>query len=336
MRPKEDGRAGKHTDAFAVANGGWVAVSVIANGAQAAGEDVTEIAPDELGAGDGLGFELVVGAVFPEEGDGPVGERNDSTVGNDAASNVVAKITNGMGTGTGGPDVDAPGLSPDGGIDLPIFGIEFESEMVPEGRLQKGKVNQIVSLANRDDLAIAIESGPWYQEMNVGMKLHLLAPGVEDGEESADRGIKALSGGEFLSQGGRRRSEKDIVELLGKGTKEAGTKFLGESECDHEIGRVDLFEQSALDPSGGGGFATTGTALMVAAMESEVMTTTTWAGITSPSHGRGSAMGDGPNGATLYPRKRRVGLQERGQKPIQHRSDGRPSPLFSNGMTGHG
>lgn len=133
MWPKEDGRAGKDADAFAVANGSGMAKPVIADRAEAAREDMTEIAPDELSAGNGLGFELVVGAVLPKKGDGAFGDRNDPAVGNHAAGNIVAKIADGMGTGTGRLNVNAPVFGPDVGIDLPIVSFELGAEVLTEG-----------------------------------------------------------------------------------------------------------------------------------------------------------------------------------------------------------
>lgn len=57
---------------------------------------MAEVAFHKLNARDGHGFELLVGAVFPKKSDRGVGERDDPTVGNDAASDVVAEIADGL------------------------------------------------------------------------------------------------------------------------------------------------------------------------------------------------------------------------------------------------
>ena len=119
MRAKEDGRAGQHADALAVTNGRRMTISIVANRAESAREDVTKIAPDEFGPGNRFGFELVVGAILPKKGDGAAGDRNDPAVRNHTAGDVVAKIANGMGAGTGRLNVNAPVFGPDGGINLP-------------------------------------------------------------------------------------------------------------------------------------------------------------------------------------------------------------------------
>jgi len=131
MRAKEDGRAGQHADALAVTNGRRMTISIVANRAESAREDVTKIAPDEFGPGNRFGFELVVGAILPKKGDGAAGDRNDPAVRNHTAGDVVAKIANGMGAGTGRLNVNAPVFGPNGGINLPIRMLGFAASCAP-------------------------------------------------------------------------------------------------------------------------------------------------------------------------------------------------------------
>ena len=98
---EEDAGAREEGDAGAIADGGRVQKTIIADGAKSAGEDVTQIAFDELGARNGHGLVTVVGAVFPEKGDGIVGAGDHALIADDAAGDISAKISDGMSPGSG-------------------------------------------------------------------------------------------------------------------------------------------------------------------------------------------------------------------------------------------
>lgn len=73
-RADEQGPAGVEGDALALGLGGGVVESMVAHGAQAARQDVAQVAFDELRAFDRLDARgIAVGAVFPTEADVGVG-----------------------------------------------------------------------------------------------------------------------------------------------------------------------------------------------------------------------------------------------------------------------
>ena len=98
--------------------------------------------------------------------------------------------------------MDAPGLGPDTGINLPAFVFEETTEVLPEGGLQKGEVNEIVGPPDRDDFAFVVDAGARNKEMQMRVELQLLAPSVENGGKPADKRLEPLGGGEFFGRGG--------------------------------------------------------------------------------------------------------------------------------------
>ena len=303
-----------------------MAKAVVPNGAQAAREDMAEVSSNKLPTGHGSFLEAVIGTVFPEERDGLVRAGNHPFITNDAAGHISSEVSNGRGAGTGGLDMHAPAFGPDDGINLPTFNFEQAAEVLAESGLEERKMKEIVRLFDTDDFAIGIEARAGDQEVQMRMELHLLAPGVEDGGEPADRGAETFGGGKFFGHGGGNRREKEIVELFGQRAKEAVPQFLRQGESPHKVRRVDLLLQSSFDPGGGGGLAAARTGFVIATMEGKVIGSTTGAGIARPSQGRGAAMGDGPDGAALRAGERRRSLQKPGQKTSQHLGDGGPAP----------
>ena len=154
---EEDGRTGEDADAFAVADGGGVHVTIIANGAQAAWEHVAQVSCDELAAGDGFGVEAFFVAVFPEKRDGFVGEGNDALVADDAAGDISAEIPKSVRSRTGCLNVNAPIFRPDGGIDLPAFDFEEAAKVLPESSLEEGEMDEVVRLFDADHFAKGVE-----------------------------------------------------------------------------------------------------------------------------------------------------------------------------------
>lgn len=323
---EKDGGTGEQADAFATAECGRMEIAIITDGAEAAREDVAQVAFDKLPSGHGFGLEAFFVAVLPEEGDGLVGEGNDAMVADDAAGDVSAEIPDGVGAGAGRLDVDAPFLGPDSGIDLPATDFEEAAEMVPECASEEFVFHQVIRLLHADDFACGGDACAGDQEVQMRMELHLLAPGVEDGDEAADKRREALGGGEFFGHRGGHGRKEQIVELFGKGTEEAGSQFLRQRESHHKVGSVDLLLKTPLDPGGGGGAAAARAGFVIAAVESEVVLSARRAGIARPSHGRSAAMGDGPDGAALGAGERRVGLQKLRQETQKHLGDGGPAP----------
>ena len=110
-----------------------MAIPVVADGAQAAWEDMAKVAPHKLRSGDRPGFEAIVGAVFGEESDAIPIEGKDALIANHAACDISAEIAEGMGSVAGGLDVNAPFFGPDGGIDLPALGCDQAAKLLAEG-----------------------------------------------------------------------------------------------------------------------------------------------------------------------------------------------------------
>ena len=94
-----------------------VAEAVVADGAHAGRQDMEEISPDELGAGNGLvAPRVALGVVDPAEGDGMVVGCEDARVADGRAADIGAEVFDGGLAVAEGLEVDAPVLVPDGGI----------------------------------------------------------------------------------------------------------------------------------------------------------------------------------------------------------------------------
>ena len=169
-------------------------------------------------------------------------------------------------------------------------------------------MDKIAGILDANDFAFGVEAGSGNQAVQMRMELHVLAPGVKDGHETADLGAESLGRGQFFGQGGGNGRKEQIVELFGKGAEEAGAQFLRQGESHHEVRGVDLLLQAALHPDLGGGLAATRAGFVVAAMEGKMIGSAICAGKAGASHGRGSAMGDGPDGAALGAGKHRRSL----------------------------
>ena len=95
--------------------------AVIAHGAQSPGQHVPEIAAHKLDARQSERLATVLmGTIFPAEGDGLGGDRQQARVSDGGASDISAQILNGGSSGASRLDVHTPLLAPDCGIDLPI------------------------------------------------------------------------------------------------------------------------------------------------------------------------------------------------------------------------
>ncbi len=108
------------------------------------------------------------------------------------------------------------------------------------------------------------------------------------------------------------------------GPEELPAQFGRERAGAQEVGSAHELGQSPLDPSGGGLAATLRTGFVVAGMPGEVNAAAGFvcAGKSLPAQGRRAAMGEGPEGAALFLRQRRMGFQERGQEPTPRPDDG--------------
>lgn len=75
---EQQGESGVESNALAGELGGRVAKSIAANGTQAVRQDMAQIAPGELHAGEGFAASgITVAAIFPGEGDREIGDCTD-------------------------------------------------------------------------------------------------------------------------------------------------------------------------------------------------------------------------------------------------------------------
>jgi len=116
--------------------GAGMTEAVITNGAQSSRQDVPQIALDKLDARNGRCFyAVVIGAIFPPEGDGVIVDSNNSGIVNGRASDVSAEVLECGGSGASRLNVHSPIFRPDGGIDLPVVFFKETIEVLPKGRL---------------------------------------------------------------------------------------------------------------------------------------------------------------------------------------------------------
>src|SRR6266478_8933062 len=116
-----------------------MAKAVVADGAQSCGQHLPQIAADELDARQrqSLGS-VVVGPVFPAEGDGVLINRENARVGDGGASHVSAEILEGGDSGACRLDMDSPIFTPHLRIHLPALFLKEAIEVLAKGALQVG------------------------------------------------------------------------------------------------------------------------------------------------------------------------------------------------------
>jgi hypothetical protein len=95
-----------------------------------------------------------------------------------------------------------------------------------------------------------------------------------------------------------------------------------EREGDQEVGCLHELLQLALDPLSRGCSAALWASLVIARVPGEVDLAAIRAGQSPPAHRRSSAVGDGPEGATLIGRERWLGGQELRQESTQRPQNG--------------
>jgi hypothetical protein len=153
------------------------------------------------------------------------------------------------------------------------------------------------------------------------MKPQTLVPGVQHGGKAVDLGTQCLVGGELFRERPGEGAKEQVVGLLGVRPEETLPQLGGQGEGDQEVRRINEFSQLALHPPGGGAFSALRTGFVVARMVGEVNPSAGFTFKNPPAQGRGAAMGNRPDGATLGRRKSRVGLKKLRQKTAQRRQD---------------
>jgi hypothetical protein len=206
----------------------------------------------------------------------------------------------------GGLNMDAPIFDPHLWIGLPATGFKLPAHVLTEPRLQVRQMHEVIGLADAHDLAAKIKAGPRNQEMQVGMKLHALVPGMQYGGKPADVRPQSLGGSKLLGQRMRARGKEHVVGLLGERAEEAPAQFVWERKGDQEVGRAHEFAQLAVDPRGGGLASALRAGFVIAGMECEVDLAASFARKAAPAQCRGAAMSDRPDGAPWLLGERRV------------------------------
>lgn len=200
--------------------------AVVADGAQSDGQHVTAVAAEELNPRDSFCFPTaVIGPIFPAESDGGIGEGEKARVVNGGAGNVSAEVFDGGSTGARRLDVNAPVFIPNGRIDWPAVFFKELVEVLTEGALQVGQINQELVVFHLHILAFGIESGARDQTVNVRMELQELIPGMQDGGEAADGGPQCFVLSEFFAQGTRHGGEEQVVSFFGERAEEAAAQL---------------------------------------------------------------------------------------------------------------
>ena len=188
--------------------------------------------------------------------------------------------------------------------------LEEPSQVFPERRLEQRQVDQVVGFPNAHEASVFVESGARDQAMDMGMKSQPLVPGVEDRRETAGGGAQSLGRRQLLGQSARDGPEEQIERFLGEGAEEAGPQLFREREGDQEVGCLDELLLLALDPLSRGRPDALGAGLVITGVPGEVDLAAIRAGQSPSAHRRSSAVRDGPKGATLISRERRLGGQE--------------------------
>jgi len=308
--------AGVQLHTQTVGLGGRMTEAVVADGPQASGQNMPQIASCKLRAWQGGSFQAVGAvAIFPAEGDGLVGDLEDAPIADDAAGDVGAQIFESGGSIARRLNVHAPVGAPDVWVDLPVVVFKKIAQVLTKGGLEMGQVDEEIRLLDAHESPALIESGAGNQTMDVGMKAHLLVPGVKDGGKTIDGGAQAFVGGQLFRERASHSGEEQLIGQFGQGPEEAVSQLGRQGEGDQEIGSQDELGQFPLDPAGGSGAAALGAGLVIAGMPGEVDLVTASKG--PPAQGRGAAMSDSPKGALLFSRKRRSRFEEVGQKLTQ-------------------
>lgn len=288
----------EETDPFAEEFGGGVAKTEMADGTQSAREDVAQVAGAELRAGDRFeALASAVGAILPAEGDGILAEGDEAPIAEGGLRNIGPEVFDRTGSVAAGLDVHAPVLGPDRGIGLPAEGLESRAEVVAEAPLQRRERGEEVRVPDPDKVPLGVESSAGDEEVDVGMEMEALVPGVEDRGEAVGSGPGSLLRGEGLAQGAGAGGKEEVESLLRLRSEEESSQFLRVGEGDEEVGSVESAVELLGDPGGGGGGSALGTGAVVAAVVGKTARAASAAGMEVPAHGRGAATGDGPDGA---------------------------------------
>ena len=221
-----------------------MAKPVVANGVHLAGQNVAQVAADELDAGDGRCFDAVaLVAVFPAEGDRRGIAGHKAAVGDGGAAHVGPEVFDGGLPRAEGPDVHAPAGAPHGRVRLPIQGLEALAELMPEAGLEGRDVDEELFAFPNDHAAIGVDPGGGHDEVEVGEEEELLVPGVEDRGEPAGRGTEPFGVGEAVPQSLCCGCKEDVVGGFGQRAEKHPAQLGGQREGDHEIRRVDSLGQ---------------------------------------------------------------------------------------------
>ena len=318
-------------DAFALFLGGGMAKPITPYSPHGEGQDMAEIALDELDAGKGFHASgIAVGAVFPGKGDARLVDGQDAGVADGAAANIGTEILDGAFAVAEALDMDSPVFFPNGGINSTHAGmfrqsaqvVEFLMEELPEGVSQHGLRDKEAWTFDAHYAASQIDPRTRHDAVDVGMEEQTLVPRVQDHGGAVFMSPEPAWVGKCLGESTGCRRKKELIDLSGSRGKEESPEFFGHREGDHEVGGSDPLAQFAFHPLRGGLFAALRAGAMVAGMIGELTGPAFGAGMDMPAHGRCAAMGERPDGATPRPSLHGMIPQEIGQKAAQRPDHG--------------
>jgi len=191
-------------DAFASFAGGGMVEAVVADGAQAGGRDMSQIARDELSSGDGVG---ACGVAFiartPREGDGVFVGADDARIGDGGAVDVEGEVADDVGTVAEGADIDAPVALPDRVLGRRSAGKRAYafSEDGAEARAQDRLGNEEAGALDGDDTSIVGNAGIGNDRVDMGMESEAAVPCVQDHGEAAVVRAEPSGVGEDVPEG---------------------------------------------------------------------------------------------------------------------------------------
>jgi len=228
-------------EAFALEFGGGVAVAVAADGAQADGQDMAQVAGNKLSAGNSFGsLDVSMGAVFPRKGDRRFADSQDAGVGDGRPANIPAQILDDALTVAEGLEMHAPIFFPNGWFHTGKGGLfralpqsmELLLKEMPECRAEHGLGHKEPGAFNSHHAALTVEPRSRNDAMNVRMKMKALVPCVQDHGKPAAPGAQPAG----IGQGGGKRlggcRKKDVVDRLGRWSEKQRPKLPRQGEGD--------------------------------------------------------------------------------------------------------
>src|SRR5690606_10436830 len=227
-----------------------------------------------------------------------LGRGEESRVCDGRFGDVGAEVFDGGGSVAAGLDVYAPVFRPGRRIGLPAEFADSGTEVGPKPPLHGEERGEEVCVPDPDKVPLRVESPAGDEVVDVGVEVKSLVPGVEDPGEAMPGRAGSIPRGESLAEGAGTGGEEQVEGLLCHLSKEEPAQLLRQGEGDEEVGGRQTPVELSRHPLRGGSAAALGAGAVVAAVVDEAARGALRADMEVPSHGRGAAMGDGPDGAS--------------------------------------